>query len=128
MRILVDTHVLIWALSEPSRLSAQVHRDLSDSRNVILFSAASIWEIAIKAALRRSVFTIDPDELLEEAVSIGFQELPISSRVAARVKDMPMIHQDPFDRILVAQAMAEPAVLLTADSKLQAYSDLVRLV
>ncbi len=128
MRILVDTHVLIWALSEPSRLGVQVHRDLSDSRNVILFSAASIWEIAIKAALRRSVFTIDPDELLDEAVSIGFQELPISSRIAARVKDMPMIHHDPFDRILVAQAMAEPAILLTADSKLQAYSDLVRLV
>jgi PIN domain nuclease of toxin-antitoxin system len=128
MRILVDTHVLIWALSEPTRLGEQTRRDLSDSRNVILFSAASIWEIAIKAALRRSDFMVDADEMIDEAISLGFQELSISSRVAARVKDMPMVHQDPFDRILLAQAMAEPAILLTADSKLQPYSDLVRLI
>ena len=128
MRILVDTHVLIWALSEPERLGTRTQQELSDTRNAILFSAASIWEIAIKAALRRSDFLVDPDELTEEAISLGFLELPISSRVAARVKDMPLIHQDPFDRLLVAQAMAEEAILLTADRKLLAYSDLVRLV
>ncbi|AOO83512.1 type II toxin-antitoxin system VapC family toxin [Bosea vaviloviae] len=128
MRLLLDTHVLIWAISAPQRLGDQARRDISSQKNAVFFSAASIWEIAIKAALRRSDFEIDPYEVIAEAVALGFGELAIGSQVAAGVKDLPAIHLDPFDRLLVVQAMAEPCILLTADHKLAAYSDLVRLV
>lgn len=128
MRILLDTHVLLWSLYAPERLGEHAKAQIEDRTNAVLFSAASIWEIAIKAALRRPDFDIDPFEVLNEANAIGFTELAIDSRVAAAVRDLPQFHQDPFDRLLVAQALSEPAVLLTADSKLQPYSDLVRLI
>lgn len=128
MRFLLDTHVLIWVISDPDRLGRDVRDEIASSRNEVFFSAASIWEIAIKAALRRSDFEIDPNEVIDEASFLGFVELTITAKVAATVKDLPGIHHDPFDRLLVAQAMAEPVVLLTADSKLAGYSDLVRLV
>mgnify|MGYP001808335317 CR=1 FL=1 len=127
MRFLLDTHVLIWAISDPDRLG-RVRDEIASSRNAVFFSAASIWEIAIKAALRRSDFEIDPHEVIDEASLLGFVELAITAKVAATVRDLPGIHHDPFDRLLVAQAVAEPVVLLTADSKLAGYSDLVRLV
>ena len=92
----------------------------------MLFSAASIWEIAIKATLRRRDFGVQPDIVAEEARDIGFVELPIYSRVSAAVRNLPPIHRGPFDRLLVAQAITEPAVLFTADAELLAYSELVR--
>lgn len=128
MRILLDTHVLLWSFYTPERLSLSAQEQIQDADNVILFSAASIWEIAIKAALRRQDFQIEPNRLLDLMGAAGFIEAPVTSRVAIAVRDLPQHHGDPFDRLLVAQAMAEPAILLTADSKLQAYSDLVRLV
>jgi PIN domain nuclease of toxin-antitoxin system len=128
MRLLLDTHVLLWSLAAPERLGRRALADIENPANLVMFSAASIWEIAIKAALRRPDFDVDPYEVLSEASAIGFTELAISSHAAAAVRDLPPYHQDPFDRLLVAQALSEPALLLTADSKLQPYSDLVRLI
>jgi PIN domain nuclease of toxin-antitoxin system len=128
MRILLDTHILLWVISTPERLSAQMRAAILNTANDVLFSAASIWEIAIKAALRRGNFVAQPDAVTREALDIGFIELPVHATVAAHVADLPHIHRDPFDRLLIAQAIAEPAILYTADARLSAYSELVRHV
>ena len=126
-RILLDTHLLIWALDETSRLPGEVREVLQELDNEVLFSSASIWEIAIKARLRRSDFTVRPERIAMEAIDVGFVELPISWHAASAVADLPLHHQDPFDRIIVAQAMTAPAHLYTVDRKLVPYSELVRL-
>ena len=127
MRLLIDTHILLWALGSPERLGASLRDDLTDPANQILFSTASIWEIAIKAGLRKADFTARPEIVAREALARGFGELPVGWRAAARVADLPHLHRDPFDRILVAQAVAEPVHLLTVDRKMLAYSDMVRM-
>ena len=128
MRLLLDTHVLLWALSDPGRLKPEICDLLEDAANEVLFSAASIWEIAIKAALGRADFAIHPGRVAQAARMTGFMELPVSADAAARVADLPRHHRDPFDRLLVAQAMAEPARLYTADPLLPSYSELVQLI
>jgi PIN domain nuclease of toxin-antitoxin system len=128
MRILLDTHILLWVISTPERLSASIRATILDPTNDVLFSAVSIWEIAIKAAQRRAEFRARPEAVAEEARAIGFIELVVDSSVASRVVDLPLIHRDPFDRLLVAQAIAEPAVLYTADTRLSAYSELVKRI
>ena len=125
--MLVDTHVLLWALNEPRRLGRSARDLLESPANEVLFSAASIWEVAIKATLNRRGFGVTPGEIATAALSTGFVELPITSGAAAMVSELPMHHRDPFDRLLVAQAMSEPAVLLTSDRALTVYSKLVRL-
>jgi PIN domain nuclease of toxin-antitoxin system len=126
-RILLDTHVLIWALDETSRLPKEVREAIQEPENEVLFSSASIWEIAIKTRLRRADFAERPERIAMEAIDVGFTELPIGWRAASAVADLPMHHQDPFDRIIVAQAITEPAHLYTVDRKLAPYSALVRL-
>ncbi len=128
MRLLLDTHILLWVISEPERLEASAREAILDTGNDVLFSAVSIWEIAIKAALRRADFSANPDAVLEEARDLGFIELPVTSATAARVADLPLLHRDPLDRLLVAQAISEPAILFTSDSRLLPYSELVRQV
>ena len=128
MRLLLDTHVLLWALVEPLRLDRGTRALIENTDNQIAFSAASIWEIAIKAGLRRADFPARPDEIAEAARSTGFIELPIRAQAAALVTDLPMHHRDPFDRLLVAQAMTEPMRLYTADPQLLPYSELVTLI
>ncbi len=128
MRLLLDTHVLLWALGAPTRLDLDMRDLLEDDANDVLFSAASIWEIAIKASLRRADFTARPERVAREARLAGFAELPVTADVAVWVADMPLHHRDPFDRLLVAQAMAEPARFYTADPQLPAYSELVHLI
>jgi PIN domain nuclease of toxin-antitoxin system len=128
MRILLDTHILIWAITTPERLEPEARAAILDTGNEVLFSAASIWEIAIKAALRRTDFVARPEIVAQEALDIGFAELPVRSTAAARVADLPLLHRDPFDRILIAQAITEPATLFTADDLLVPYSDLVKRV
>lgn len=127
MRFLLDTHILIWVLAEPNKLSAATRAAIEDQENEVLFSAASIWEIAIKTQLRRFPSAVAPEEIAEAANATGFEELPIRSAAAAHVAKLPMHHRDPFDRILIAQAICEPARLLTSDRKLTRYSDLVAL-
>jgi len=124
-RILLDTHLLLWALIEPKRLPPAAQAAIENENAVVLFSAASMWEIAIKAALGHGDFGVSPREIIGSALDAGFRELPVTSATAVRVADLPLHHRDPFDRLLVAQAIAEPAYLYTADRALTAYSDLV---
>jgi len=125
VRLLLDTHVLLWALIEPDRLSDEVRTRLEDRGNVVLFSAASIWETSIKAALGRADFKVAPSEIVVAALEAGFEELPVRSAAALVVATLPHHHRDPFDRLLVAQAITEPARLYTADAALAPYSELV---
>ena len=125
MRLLLDTHVLLWALIEPTRLTSSARSVLEDPQHEVLFSAASIWEIAIKHALGRADFQVAPDAILAAALESGFAELPVRSAAALRVAQLAHLHRDPFDRLLIAQAMTEPAIFYTADETLQAYSELV---
>lgn len=128
MRLLLDTHLLLWALAEPERLDATTRAALEDPDNEVLFSAASLWEIAIKAKLGRPDFTFVPQQILQAALETGFAELPVRSAAAVLVADLPLHHRDPFDRLLVAQAISEPVRLYTADPLLPPYSELVTLV
>lgn len=128
MRLLLDTHVLLWALSDPGRLSGTVRDLLEDATSEVLFSAANIWEIAIKASLGRADFAARPEQVAQAARMTGFVELPVNADAAARVADLPLRHRDPFDRLLVAQAIAEPARLYTVDPLLPPYSELVELI
>lgn len=128
MRLLLDTHVLLWAIEQPERIGGRTRAALEDGDNQVLFSAASIWEIAIKARLRRPDFAVDPRAIIAMALETGFVELPVSANVTALVADLPLHHRDPFDRILVAQAIAEPARLYTADPALAPYSELVTMI
>lgn len=125
MRLLLDTHVLLLALIEPKRLSSEFQILLESPDNEILFSAASVWEMSIKAALGRADFRVAPATIVAAAQTTGFIELPVRAAAALKVAALPLHHRDPFDRLLVAQAMTEPAVLYTADAQLGAYSELV---
>jgi PIN domain nuclease of toxin-antitoxin system len=125
MRVLLDTHILLWALGEPGKLPAAARRSIVDPANEILFSAASVWEIAIKAELGRIGFSVGPDAVAQAALDSGIDELPVRAQHAALTARLPRHHRDPFDRLLVAQAMAEPARLLTVDAALRPYSELV---
>ncbi len=126
MVLLLDTHVLVWALDTPGRLPVAVRREIEAPLNVVYFSAASIWEIAIKSGLGKVNFQHSAEAIAHGAVATGFVELPITASHSAAVAGLPGHHRDPFDRLLVAQAMALPAHLLTVDSALIPYSDLVR--
>ena len=128
MRVLLDTHVLLWALAQPHRLDAETRATIESGATEVLFSAASIWEIAIKAGLGRADFAVKPAEIARTAVDIGFVELVIRQDAAALVADLPLYHRDPFDRVLIAQAIVEPATLYTADDRLARYSELVRRI
>jgi PIN domain nuclease of toxin-antitoxin system len=127
-RWLLDTHVLIWALADPERLDPATRNVVRDPTQEVLFSAASIWEIAIKAGRGRVDFALDADEIALEARRVGFDELPVRARAAARVASLAPYHRDPFDRLLIAQAIDSTARLLTADRQLPGYSDLVTLI
>jgi len=125
MRILLDTHVLLWAVGDPGKLKHQARTAIVDPANEVLFSAASIWEIAIKSQLRRRDFVADPTEVADAAVRSGFDELPVRAQHSALTARLPLHHRDPFDRLLIAQTMTEPAHLLTVDATLRRYSELV---
>jgi PIN domain nuclease of toxin-antitoxin system len=125
---LLDTNILLAATIAPERLPPETADLLRDSRNPVYFSAASIWEIAVKHALNRQDFDFLPEDIHRLALDTGFAELPIHADHCYPVARLPWHHRDPFDRLLIAQAQTLPARLLTADSALPAYSDLVTLV
>jgi PIN domain nuclease of toxin-antitoxin system len=128
VRLLVDTHVLLWAIAEPERIPASIRDRLESSDNEVFFSAASIWEVAIKQQVGRLNLPVTPEELADAAVRMGFEELSVTAAHAADVSRLPLHHRDPFDRLLVAQAIHEPARFLTADPALSVYSDVVEMV
>jgi PIN domain nuclease of toxin-antitoxin system len=126
MRILLDTHIFVWWLANDSKLPKAAEPLILDSSNEIYISAASIWEIAIKAGLGQ--IQVDPVLVVAAIPESGFQELPVSARHAIEVKELPLHHRDPFDRMLVAQSRFEPMHLLTHDQQLAAYGDTVLVV
>ncbi len=128
MRLLQDTQLLLWAAMFPERLSAAARTFIEDPSNVLVFSAASIWEIAIKSAQRRDDFRVDPRLLHRGLLDNGYVELPVTSQHAVHVADLPPIHKDPFDRLLLAQATSEGILLLTTDAQLARYPGPVRMV
>lgn len=121
MRLLLDTHVLIWVAAEPDRISNEVLRIIESRDTEFVFSAASVWEVAIKRTLGREDFDVDPRLLRRGLIENGYTELAITGAHAAAVDSLPPIHKDPFDRILIAQALAESLMLLTADPVVARY-------
>ena len=118
MRLLLDTHALLWALAEPERLSEAVRRAISEGGNEVLVSAASAWEVAIK---REAGKLRAPDDLVEVVEETGFTWIAISPRHALLAGSLPAHHRDPFDRMLVAQARTESLTLVTYDERLGRY-------
>lgn len=126
MNLLLDTHLLLWAASAPERLSDTARDLLLDPANQLAFSAASVWEISIKRALGRTDFNVDPRRLWRMLLANGYRELPVTSEHSIAVIDLPPLHKDPFDRILIAQARVEDMQLLTVDSAVANYGAGVR--
>jgi PIN domain nuclease of toxin-antitoxin system len=127
VKLLLDTRLLLWAAGQPERLSAAARSLLQDPANDLLFSAASLWEIAIKRGLQRADFQVDARLLRRGLLDNGYQELPISSQHAVAIDSLPPLHKDPFDRILLAQAMVEGIMLLTVDPLVARYPGPVRM-
>ena len=122
MNLLADTQIIYWFFHEPENLPKLARWNL-DSAQAVYVSAASVWEVAIKVKIGK--MRADPERLLQLIPAAGMNELPVYSRHTALVAKMPHYHSDPFDRLLIAQAMSEPMHFLTTDEKLRQYSDLV---
>lgn len=128
MKLLLDTHLLLWAASEPKRIPKSARVLIENPDNEVIFSAASLWEITIKRALGREDFRVDPRMLRRALLDNGYAELPITSEHVIHIGDLPPKHKDPFDRVLVAQAIIEGITLLTSDQRVAGYSGPVRKV
>lgn len=128
MRLLLDTQFLLWAASLPARLSPAAVALLDDPRNELLFSAASVWEGATKYAVGPDDFRIDPRLLRRSLLDNGYTELPVMSLHAVNADALPVVHKDPFDRLLLAQALSEGIIFLTTDAQLARYAGPVRQV
>ena len=128
MKFLLDTHLLLWAAGQPGKLSSGARRLLNDPSNELYFSAASLWEIAIKRTLGREDFRVEPRVLRRGLLDNGYVELVITSQHAVSIDGIPPLHKDPFDRLLLAQAFSEGITLLTSDAKLARYPGPVRKV
>lgn len=122
MKILLDTHILLWmAWDKRERFSAQALALLEDPNNELYFSLASLWEISIKSALGKPDFDVDVSELEKGLITAGFRTLPITLAHILKQAELPLIHRDPFDRMLIAQAEIENYLFLTADSLIMQY-------
>lgn len=128
MIYLLDTQLILWAAADSERLSGAARELLTNKANEFLFSSAAIWEVTIKSTLCRSDFAVDARLLRRGLITNGARELPITSEHALAISDLPLLHKDPFDRIQIAQAREEGAVLLTADEAVAAYGAPVELV
>jgi len=119
MNLLLDTHILLWAAED--KLPTDASRYITDMANTLFFSPASIWEIIIKCSLNRSDFNVDPSSLYNGLINAGYLELPINGRHALLVRSLPLLHKDPFDRILIAQSACEGIAFLTSDELISQY-------
>jgi PIN domain nuclease of toxin-antitoxin system len=128
MRLLLDTHLLLWVISQSRRLSPQARQLIGDPQNELLFSAASLWEVAIKTGRRRDDFEVDSRLLRRNLLNNGYRELAVTGEHAVAIGDLPPLHRDPFDRILVAQSVVEGITLLTSDPLVAQYPAPVRRV
>ncbi len=128
MKLLLDTHLLLWVANDPSRLSQAARNWIEDMNHEMLFSAASLWEIVIKRSLGRDDFQADARLLRRGLLDNGYREVSITSEHAFALASLPSIHKDPFDRILVAQATVEDMILLTTDPVVASYPGPIREV
>jgi PIN domain nuclease of toxin-antitoxin system len=128
VRLLLDTHILIWALSDPDSLPLRARQLLKDKSNEQLFSVVSVWEVSIKHGRGRKEFKVPPDLMRETLLKVGLEELLILGTHAIAVGSLPPIHKDPFDRLLIAQATVEGVTLLTADATIARYPGPIRKV
>jgi PIN domain nuclease of toxin-antitoxin system len=128
LKLLLDTHLLLWAAGQPQHLSKAARSLIDDTENELLFSAASLWEVAIKSTLGRADFQLDPKLLRRGLLDNGYTELSITSAHAVAVTSLPPIHKDPFDRLIVAQAMMEGITLVTSDQVVSEYPGAIRSV
>ena len=121
MRLLIDTHLLLWAADEFERLPPAAAEMMRDPNNDLAFSAVNMWEIMVKRALKRPDFQVDPRALRDDLLDAGYEEIDVVSDHAFALEGLPMLHRDPFDRLLIAQAVAEDFQLLTADRQIARY-------
>jgi PIN domain nuclease of toxin-antitoxin system len=128
VRLLCDTHILVWAAGDDHRLSAEARRLITSSENEMHYSVASLWEITIKHGLKRQNFDFSARAMRSAMLANGYHELAISCEHALAIDMLPHLHKDPFDRLLVAQAMLEDLTLLTADETVSKYPGSIRLV
>jgi len=128
VKLLLDSHLLLWAAGTPERLPESARALFEDPGNELLFSAASLWEIAIKRGLGRSDFQVDARVLRRGLLDNGYSELSVTSQHAVAIDALPPLHRDPFDRILVAQAQVEGITLVTADEMVAKYPGPIRKV
>ncbi|HET7922632.1 MAG TPA: type II toxin-antitoxin system VapC family toxin [Gammaproteobacteria bacterium] len=128
MKLLLDTHLLLWAAAIPRKLPAGARRLIEHRDNQPLFSAASLWEITIKNQLGRKDFFVEPQVLRRGLLDNGYIELPVTSEHSVATGNLPALHKDPFDRLLIAQAQIEGITLLTADAQVARYPGPIRKV
>lgn len=126
MNLLLDTHILLWAAARPEKLSRKTLRLFDDPDNTLVFSAASLWEIVIKQSLGRDDFDVNARQLRRGLLDNGYNELLVTSTHALALDDLPPLHRDPFDRMLLAQSRVEGFTLLTADKQVLQYPGLVQ--
>ena len=125
MKLLLDTHIVLWAAGQPEKLSESARALITTPENVLFFSAASMWEIVIKRGLGREDFKVNPRRLRKMLVAHGYTELSVTTEHALTVETLPLLHKDPFDRLLVAQARTEGMLLLTVDASVSQYQESV---
>jgi PIN domain nuclease of toxin-antitoxin system len=121
VKLLLDTHLLIWVAADDKNLSQEARTAIEDLDNTLYFSVASIWEIVIKSGLGRDDFQIDARVLRRNLVDAGYEELSVEAPHVLEIERLPMLHRDPFDRLLIGQAIAEGIVLLTHDDLIRRY-------
>ena len=128
MRLLLDTHILLWVIAESRRLSRAAREFIGDPRHELAFSAVSLWEIAIKASLGRPDFRVEVGSVRKRLFDNGYSEIAATGAHAVALANLPLIHKDPFDRLLVAQAIAEGLTLVTGDPVVARYPGPIRLI
>jgi PIN domain nuclease of toxin-antitoxin system len=128
MKLLLDTHLLLWAAGQPDKLSDEARTLLENPENELMFSPASLWEVVIKRGLGRGDFQVDARLLRRGLLDNGYSELPIASEHVVAIASLPPIHKDPFDRVLIAQATVEGIILLTTESLVARYPGPIRSV
>jgi len=128
VKLLLDTPIILWTAGQPEKLSNSTRSLLTTPNNRLFFSAASMWEIVIKLGLGRENFKVDPYRLRKMLIVHGYTELPVTAEHALRVDSLPLLHKDPFDRLLLAQARSEGMLLLTGDASVIQYQESVLAV
>jgi PIN domain nuclease of toxin-antitoxin system len=125
VKLLLDTHIVLWAAGQPEKLSDSARTLITTPENMLFFSVASLWEIVIKRGLGREDFKVDPRRLRKMLITHGYSELVVSAEHVFAVEGLPMLHRDPFDRLLLAQARTEGMLFLTVDASVSQYKESV---